>query len=87
MATMRDNERKEADKRRVDEREEAARVREDDRKETARARADDHNKRALDQTAAISLIFSIATGYFTMSTEVNGIKRRRLHENREAGAD
>ena len=62
-------------------------MREDDTKEAVRVRADDRNERSLDRTTAIGLISGIETGYFTMTTEVKGVKRRRLHKNKEAGAD
>ena len=65
--------------------EEAARVREDDWNEAALVRADERSERATDWTAAISLISGIASGYFTMATEVQGGKRKRLAENREEG--
>ena len=85
VVMMRYNERKEVDKRRVDEHEEASRVREDDRNEAARVRTDERNERALDRTAAIGLISGITAGCFTMATEVNAVKSRSIHENREAG--
>ena len=62
-------------------------MREDDRKEAVRVRDDEHNERLLDRTTVIGLISGIKTGYFTMPTEVKGVKSRRLHKNREAGAD
>ena len=83
LATMRANESKDANKRRKDECKEAARLREDDRNDAARVRADERSKRAKDWTAAISLISGIASGYFTMTTEVQGGKRKRLAKNRE----
>ena len=82
VAAMQENKRKEVNNRREDEREDAARVRKDDRKEAIWVRADKRNERVLDWTTAISLISSIVTGYFTMATEVQGGKRRRLHKNR-----
>ena len=85
VSTMRSNERKDADKRREDEHKEAVRAREDDRNEAARVRANERSERAKDWTAAISLISSIASGYFTMAAEVQGRKKKRLAENREEG--
>ena len=87
VVAMQENERKEANKRREDECKEAARVRGDDRNEAAWVRANESSERALNWTAAISLISGIVSGYFTMATEVQGGKRRRLDENRETGAD
>ena len=82
---MRENETKNAYRRREDERKEAARAREDDRKEAAQVRTDERSERAKDRTAAISLISGIASRYFTMAAEVQDVKRKRVAENREEG--
>ena len=52
-------------------------MREDDHKEAEQVRADERSKRVLDRTAAITLISGIASGYFTMAAEVQGVKRKK----------
>ena len=84
-ATKRADESRDAGKRREDEHKEAARVREDDCKETERVRADDCSERALDWIASITLISGIASGYFTIAAEVQGVKIKKAAENEEEG--
>ena len=83
VVTMRTNERKDADRRREDECKEATRVREDNMNEVARVRVNERKERAKYWTAGINLIYSIASGYFTMDAEVQGEKRKIFAESRE----
>ena len=87
VARMREDERRDSETRREEERREAARVRDDEKQEAARMRAEERNERALDRSAAITLISGIASGYFSMVTETSGAKKRKLGESGEGGED